>query len=138
MDLTAASWHSRSMATRYSFRRLVAVILLSQAMVLQTLLVSWVGTTAFAGQFAGGWDSICSGISESRGGDGTESPAKPPTHRDCLDACLMCHGIGKLPDETLVRPGVIASAWVPVPIETALLEISGPRAFLPRGPPALT
>lgn len=138
MDLAAASWHSRSMATRYSFRRLVAAILLSQAMVLQTLLVSWVGTTAFAGQFAGGWGSICSGLSEGRGGGGTELPARPDTHRDCLDACLTCHGIGKLPDEILLRPSVIASAWVPVPIETALLETSGPRAFLPRGPPALT
>lgn len=123
------------MATRYSVRRLVTAVLLSQAMVLQTLLLSWAGTAAVAGGIAGGLGLICSGTSESRG---TELPAKPDTHRDCLDACLTCHGVGNLPDGPPLCPSMVACVWVPIPIGRPLVETSGTRAFLPRGPPTLT
>jgi hypothetical protein len=126
------------MSARYSLRRLLVALALSQALALQALLLSWGGALAVSGEFAGGLGFICSGLSESRGAGGNEPPARPDTHKNCFDACLTAPAVAKLPDPAslFVRPAVYAQ--VSVPAETPLLEISGTRAFLARAPPMLT
>ncbi len=126
------------MSTRYSFRRLVTAALLSQAMVIQALLLSWGGALSVAGELTGGLGVICSGVSESRGTGETEPPAKPDTHRDCLDACLAGRAAAKLPDHASLFVQPTAYARVSIPAEAPPLERAGTRAFLARGPPTLT
>ncbi len=126
------------MSARYSVRRLLTVILLSQAMVIQALLLSWGGALAVAGEVPGGLGAICSGVSGSRGSGGTEPPDRPDAHQDCLGVCLTGHAAAKLPDHASPFAQSADYARVSIPAEMPLLEGSGIRAFLARGPPTLT
>lgn len=125
------------MSVRCSVRRLLTVILLSQAMVIQALLLSWGGARAVAGEVTGELGAICSGVSESRGSGGTEPPGKPDAHQDCLTACLTGHVAAKLPDDASLSVQSANYARVLIPAETPLLERSGVQAFLARAPPSL-
>lgn len=133
----ATSWHSRWMSARYSVRRLLIVVLLSQAMVIQALLLSWGGALAVAGEFTSELGLICSGASDARGSGGNTPPAGPDTHRDCLDACQAGHTAAQLPDYAALLMQSADYAQVSIPAET-LLERSGLQAFLARAPPLLT
>lgn len=127
------------MTARYSFRRLLVVLALSQALALQVLLLSWSGALATAGEFAGsGLGVLCSSSSESRGAGGTEPPVRPASHNECFDACLTGQAVIKPPESAslFLRPAVYAQ--VSVAAETAPRETSGIRAFLARAPPMLT
>ncbi len=126
------------MSAGYPVRRFLVAVVLSQAMVIQALLLSWGGALAVAGEFTGGLGVICSGASVSRGSSGTEAPGRPDTHRDCLDACLAGHAAAKLPDHPSLFVRSAVYARISIPAETPLLERSGTRAFLARGPPTLT
>jgi hypothetical protein len=134
----AVSWHSRWMSTRCSVRRLLTAALLSQAMVIQALLLSWGGALAVTGEFTGGLGVICSDASKSRGSGGTEPRGKPDAHGDCLSACLTSHAAAKLPDHASLFAQSAVYARVSIPAETPLLERSGLQAFLARAPPLLT
>ena len=125
------------MSVRYSVRRFLAVALLSQAMVLQALLLSWGGALAVAGEVTGGLGAICLGVSESRGSGGTEQPGKPDTHRDCLAACLTGHAAAKLPDQASLSTQFANYTRVSTSVEAPLLEGAEIRAFLARAPPSL-
>jgi hypothetical protein len=127
------------MTARYSFRRLLVALALSQALALQALLLSWGGALAIAGEFLdGGFGLICSSLSESRGTGGTEPPARPAAHKDCFDVCLTGQAVTKPPGSAslFVRPAVYAQ--VSVTVETPPREKSGMGAFLARAPPMLT
>lgn len=126
------------MSVRYPARRLLIAILLSQAMVIQALLLSWSGALAVAGEPASGLGIICSGASESRGSGGTEPLDKPDAHRDCLNACLTGHAAAKLPEYVSLSVHFANYARVSIPAETPLLEGSGIQAFRARAPPSLT
>lgn len=125
------------MFARNSVRQLLTVVLLSQAMVIQALLLSWGGALAVAGEVTGGLAAICSGVSDSRGSGGTEPPGGPDTHRDCLSACLMGHTAAKPPDHAALSVQSATYARGSVPAETPVLEESGIQAFLARAPPSL-
>ncbi len=58
VDVTAVPWHSRWMSARYSVRRLLVALALSQALALQALLLSWSGALAVTGQFTSGLGDI--------------------------------------------------------------------------------
>lgn len=128
------------MTARYSLRRLLVALALSQVLALQALLLSWGGALATAGEFAGGgFGVLCSSLLESGGAAGTEPPVQPPVpHKDCFDACLIGQALIKPPDSAslFVEPAVYAE--VSVVAETSPRERSGMRAFLARAPPMLT
>lgn len=127
------------MYARYSVRRLLTTVLLSQALVIQALLLSWGGALGVAGEFTGESGVLCSGAAaESRGSGGTEPRGRPDTHRSCLDACLTGHIATKPPDHASLFVQSAVYARVSIPAETPLLERSGIQAFLARGPPTLT
>jgi hypothetical protein len=123
------------MSARYSVRRLVAAALLSQALVIQTLLLSWGGALAGVGDVTGRLGVLCSGAPVSQGSGGTGVPGGPDTHRDCLNACLAAHAAAKLPDHISPFARPAGYARVSIPVEAPLLERSGTRAFLARAPP---
>lgn len=127
------------MTARYSLRRLLIALALSQVLALQALPLSWGGALATAGEFAGGgFGVLCSSLLESGGAGGTEPPVQPVPHKDCFDACLTGQALIKPLDSAslFVEPAVYAE--VSVVAETPPRERSGMRAFLARAPPMLT
>ncbi|CAN5350197.1 hypothetical protein BH10PSE10_BH10PSE10_19800 [soil metagenome] len=125
------------MSTRYSVRRLLVALAVSQALALQALLLSWGGALAVAGEFTRGLGLICASQSGSQGAGGTESQGHPNSHQDCLNACLAGQAIAKLPEPVLLFTRRAVYAQVSIPTETPLLMRSGAPAFLARAPPMI-
>ena len=134
VDVPSRAWHSREMRDRYSVRRLLLTIVLSQVLAIQGLLLAWSGTLAFAGG-AGGLGPICSGAASASLNDSGGAPLVPRTGSDCLSACLMSHTPS---DEgvSLVIPTLYACSAVSR--ETPLTVILREPVFLARAPPTLT
>lgn len=125
------------MRDRYPFRRLLLTIVLSQALVIQGLLLAWSGTLAFAGG-AGSLGTICSGAAPASLNDTGGAPLVPRAGHDCLSACLMSHTTGRASGEggSLTLPTVYAHSAVSR--ETTLTAILREPVFLARAPPTLT
>lgn len=122
------------MRDRYSVRRLLLTLVLSQAMMIQALLLVW--SSAQAGAM-GGLSTICSGtMSPVRTAGGTDPGQRSAPH-DCLSACLA--GQMAAPADRMVllaRP--MTYAQVLVARQSALPEIEREPAFSARAPPKLT
>ena len=125
------------MSGRRSVHGLLAVIVLSQVLVLQALLLSWSGALAFAGQLAGDIGSNCTRNSEGRGSGDTEFPGGPEQHLNCLDACLAGQVMAELPDTTGFMARSVIYVGVSFPATEPLSEIVGLLAFSARAPPTL-
>lgn len=126
------------MRDRYSVRRLLLTIVLSQVLVIQGLLLAWSGTLAIVGGAAGGLSAVCYGAASANlNVDG--SPLKSDTHRDCRSACLMGHVAGEPSDDRVLSLARFTT-YQPFLVlrETALLAILRKPAFLARAPPMLT
>lgn len=134
VDVPSRAWHSREMRDRYSVRRLLLTIVLSQVLV---LILAWSGTLAFAGS-AGGLGTICSGAAPAISKDDGSGPLAPRADHDCLSACLMSHTTGTPSDEgaSLALPTLYACSAVPR--KTTLTVILREPVFLARAPPMLT
>lgn len=137
MDAPAPPWHSRWMRHRSALRRFLAVLLLSQAMVLEGLLLAWSGalvalTAGAAGAAVG---TICSAADSHGAGDGQE-PAQPSAHHDCLSACVAGHAAGMAVRVELSRRAAI-SFQPSRPSDATLPPLPGMRGFLARAPPML-
>jgi len=126
------------MRDRYSVRRLLLTIVLSQALVIQGLLLAWNGALAIAGGTAGDLGGICFGsVSAPAGADG--SPLKSNPHHDCRSACLMGHVAGEPSDDripSLAR--FTAYALFLVSRDKIPPAVLRKPAFLARAPPMLT
>ncbi len=124
------------MRDRYSVRRLLLNLVLSQAMVIQGLLLAWSGSQAAAGA-VDGFSAICSGtISPSRVVGGTE-PGQPVAPHDCFSACLAGQMAGP-PDRMVLPTYATAYGRVSVSRQVVLPEIERELAFSARAPPGLT
>ncbi|MGL4441488.1 MAG: hypothetical protein ACRCUE_19725 [Bosea sp. (in: a-proteobacteria)] len=121
------------MRDRHLVRRLLLTIVLSQAMVIQALLVAWSSTQAAAGAASGISSPICSG---TRSSGGTE-PGQPGTPHDCFSACLAAQ-MGAPVDLTVLLPHDTVYARMSASRQVALPEIERQLAFSARAPPTLT
>lgn len=137
VDVQAKAWHSRWMPDRHSVRRLLLIIVLSQTMVIQALLVAWSSTQAAAGALSGISASICSGTILLGGAAGGTEPAQPGTPRDCFNACVAAQ-VAAPPDRMMLLPYATAYARMSASRQMALPEIYRQLAFSARAPPRLT
>ncbi len=136
VDVLARAWHSRWMRDRYSVRRLLLTLVLSQAMVIQALLLAWSGSQAAAGA-VDGFSAICSGtISSVRAAGGTD-PGPPSAPHDCFSACLAGQ-MAAPPDRVVLLTYATAYARMSASRQVALPEIERQLAFSARAPPRLT
>lgn len=137
MDARLEPWHSHPMQARYSMRRLLLTLVLSQALACQALTAVWSGALAIGPHITG---TICSGMSGgSDDGQGAPQPAMPTSHQDCLGVCsAACHAAANLPGQpvALVRAG--APVAVQLPYVAALVGKTEGPGFLARAPPAPT
>lgn len=132
VDVQPTAWHSRWMRDRYSVCRLLLTLALSQAMVIQALLVVWSGAQAAAG-VAGGVSAICSGKITP----GRTEPGQPSAPHDCFSACLAGQ-IAAPPDRMVLRTHATAYERMSASRQLALPEIERQLAFSARSPPKLT
>jgi hypothetical protein len=123
------------MQARYSMRRLLLTLVLSQAIACQTLIAAWSETRLVGPHVAG---VICSGMVLSLDGHDDPGPATPTSHQDCPGACTAACHAANLPGQevALVRSSVPIA--VQPPHVATLLEKTETPAFLARAPPALT
>lgn len=136
MDVPLQPWHSQTMQARYSVRRLLLTLVLSQALACQALVAAWSGALA-AGPHATG--TICSGMAIGPDdGQGDPSPAIPNDHQDCRGVCTAACHAANLPGQllALARSGTPA-AIQPLHLAT-LLERTETPGFLARAPPVAT
>jgi hypothetical protein len=122
------------MRHRHALRRFLVALLLSQALVVQGLLLAWSGALALTGADVG---AICSAAdaAESHGAGGGPGPAQP-SHHDCLSACVAGHAAGAVVRvefsrraATSLQPARLSEATPP--------SLSGVHGFLARAPPVL-
>lgn len=137
VDVPAAPWHSRWMSRRFSVRRLVVALVLSQALALQAMLLGWGGALAVASGIGGGPAFICTGVLDGRSSGGREQPASPERHTDCLDVCLAGQALATVPDPGSLVAVPVGYAEVSIPADTPLLEAGESPAFSARAPPIL-
>jgi len=135
VDVQAAAWHSRGMRSRYSVRRLLLTIVLSQAMVIQALLVVWSGTQAVAGA-VDGLNAICSGTMSSVRTAGGTAPGQQGEPHDCFSACLAGQ-MAAPSDRMVLLTYATAYARMSASRQVALPEIERQLAFSARAPPTL-
>lgn len=121
------------MPDRHSVRRLLLTIVLSQAMVIQVLLVAWSSTQAAAGAVNGLSTSICSSTISSGG----TQPDQPGTPHDCFSACLAAQ-MDAPPDLTVLLPYDTTYARISASRQAELPAIELQLAFSARAPPKLT
>jgi len=111
------------------------MLVLSQALALQGLLLGWGGAQAALAK-PSGFGTICYGVSAGR--DVGEPPGKPSLHQDCLSLCAAGFSAAK-PSEP-ASLSILSKAYAPVifPREAAQIAIMKTQAFLARAPPKLT
>lgn len=111
------------------------MLVLSQALALQGLLLGWGGAQAALAK-PYGFGTICYGGSASR--DIDEPPGKPNLHQDCLSLCAAGFSAAK-PSEP-ASLSILLKAYAPFifPREAARIETGKTQAFLARAPPKLT
>lgn len=137
VDVPSRAWHSRKMRDYYSLRRLLLTIVLSQALVIQGLLLAWTGTLAFAGG-AGGFGAICAGAAPASSNDDASGPLAPRADHDCLSACLMSHAAGGSFYESVSLALRMVYARSAASHEITVIAILREPGFLARAPPVLT
>lgn len=126
------------MSTRYPVRRFLLIVLLSQAMVIQALLLGWSGARAVAGQLEGGIGPVCAASHPWGNGGGPGKPGNPTAHHDCLSACLAGPSATNLPEQTSLKPErPVAFLRQALPLKAVRRGMSELRAFLARAPPVL-
>lgn len=126
------------MSHRLSVRRLLSCLLLSQALAIQALLLAWSGAQALAAGNPANPAVICAGVAAGRIAGGTEPPAEPVYHQDCLGICLASHADAAAPQPAAARADTPMSIRAFITGEALLLARSRMRAFLARAPPTPT